>query len=304
MGEDAAARQLYDQLRLQGVPLVRQWLHDGTRESLILDFKRVPSDHKGIRELVSELVSAFANSAGGTIVWGVETGKGSDADRPIAISGVDDPDAFRAWLQSVVPNAVQPAARTETIVVPGDSLSPAVVVTFVPASDLPPHQAVLVKGKPYHMRLDAHNRPMEHHTIADMFGRRLRPVLEAFLDVQWLTGRDGSGPNLPTTTNWVRLGVRNVGRGTARYPYCRVQGTRGHHVSAWRSEPDGRVLATKDGVEWNPGAGRVLYPDTFTWVGSCQSQPTHAVEIWGEVMAEEFYRKSFHYRVHPNGAWE
>jgi predicted HTH transcriptional regulator len=90
---------------------LQRFITDEIPESLTLDYKASPAlakDTKSRDELCKD-VSAFANSAGGQIIYGIE-----EKDRkPVRID--EGSDTTREWIEQVIDSNVQP--RLEEIVV-------------------------------------------------------------------------------------------------------------------------------------------------------------------------------------------
>lgn len=187
-------------------------------ESLQLDFKRMdvsgePSDAD--KRNLRESISGFANAAGGIILWGIESKTPEDRqDRSRFQSIVPVRNGERAVVRfhELTGVATQPPVSGvvhRAIAVDGGF----VVKTFVPASDGGPHRTNEERGQYFRRDADAF-RAMQHHEIADMFGRRARPRLElwwqrVFGDERLRLRRIESA--------WI-LGLRNIGRGLARFP--------------------------------------------------------------------------------------
>ena len=212
------------------------------------------------------------------------------------ITGVADVKQFGRWLEGLIPNAVTPYIEWDTTTVTDNGLD--VYITFVAASDLPPHQATLA-SRAYYMRLAGQCAPMEHHMVADMFLRRRRPVLVPILRSG--TRKSFLGPNM-VNQEWFHLAILNQGRGTAHYPYCLARSTIGSGVLGWDAIAEGaRVFQRKDGLEWMPGIARVIYPDTHHWIGVCKTLPDRRtdIEVSGEIYAEEIRPLHFEYRIVP-----
>lgn len=93
-------------------------------------------------------------------------------------------------------------------------------ITLVPESVIGPHMA---QGglKRYYKRSGDSFYPMEHFDIEDMFGRRKKPKLSLYTNI--VGGGTTSGPSGKTYRCHIILGIENVGRGTARYPYLAIK---------------------------------------------------------------------------------
>jgi Schlafen, AlbA_2 len=150
------------------------------QESLTLDYKASPSlakDSKSRDELCKD-VSAFANSAGGQIIYGIE-----EKDRkPVKVD--DGSDLSREWIEQVIDSNVQ--QRLDGLVVtpvPVSSGRYAYVLTIPQASGRAPHQA---PDKKYYKRQNFQSVPMEDYEIRDALRRATTP--ELYVDLSFAAG--------------------------------------------------------------------------------------------------------------------
>jgi hypothetical protein len=150
------------------------------QESLTLDYKASPSlarDDKSRDELCKD-VSAFANSAGGQIIYGIV-----EKDRkPVKVD--DGGDLSREWIEQVIDSRVQP--RWDGLVitpVPVGSGRHAYVLTIPQASSRAPHQA---PDKKYYKRQNFQSVPMEDYEIRDALRRATTP--ELYVELSFATG--------------------------------------------------------------------------------------------------------------------
>lgn len=148
---------------------------EGTQESLTLDYKRKESltnnDHN--KNELGKDVSAFANSAGGTIVYGmVETNH-----LPIQLDdGFDPTVTTKEWIEHVINGRIQ--QKIDGIVIkPVPLTSPpgntAYVVT-IPQSLRAPHMA---SDNKYYKRYNFESIPMEDYEVRDVRRRQESPLL-------------------------------------------------------------------------------------------------------------------------------
>lgn len=154
------------------------------QESLTLDYKASPSlakDSKSRDELCKD-VSAFANSAGGQIIYGIE-----EKDRkPIKVD--QGSDLTREWIEQVIDSSIQPRLDGLVITpVPVGSGRHAYVLTIQQALGRAPHQA---PDKKYYKRQNFQSVPMEDYEIRDALRRATTPELHVELTF-------GMGPTVP-----------------------------------------------------------------------------------------------------------
>ncbi len=166
-----------DFITLTSFSELQKLIADGIGESLTLDFKASPSltrDSANVLELCKD-VSAFANSAGGQIVYGVAEDKKA---KTFSIDGgVTDPKITREWIDQILNSKIQPripVVRTSEIELGGGR---AFVIT-VPQTQTGPHQAPDLK---YYRRFELQSVPMNDYEIKDIMRRATTPDLRVVL---------------------------------------------------------------------------------------------------------------------------
>lgn len=181
---------------------------DQVQEDIHLELKTkrnrsVPDLEDSERWQFSRALSGFANSDGGILIFGIETDRQEHA---CALKPIADPFGFQARLKKSLLNATQPVVPDVRVeVVPGDTAAEGFVKVFVPPSDRVPHRAMLADREYFKRSTEGFYR-MEHFDLADMFGRRRRPVLTLQLE------KEGDGGT-------ILVSVTNEGRGIAKAPY-------------------------------------------------------------------------------------
>lgn len=114
-------------------------------------------------------VSAFANAAGGTIIYGVK----EENHVPVDIDGVNPKAISPEWIDQVMSSRIHPkigGVLIRVIRIPG-SLK-AIYLAWVPQSDRAPHQA---HDKRFYIRRNARTEPMEEYEIMDVWQRKKAP---------------------------------------------------------------------------------------------------------------------------------
>src|ERR1039457_4117562 len=78
---------------------IQQMVSDQVQENIHLDYKRSRAIHKGARDDIAKDASAFANSDGGVLIYGVE----EKNQLPVKIDdGVDDSECSREWMEAAI----------------------------------------------------------------------------------------------------------------------------------------------------------------------------------------------------------
>jgi hypothetical protein len=151
----------------------------GVQESLTLDYKSSDALQRtdGKKNEISKDVSAFANAAGGMIVYGVV----ENDHLPERVDGGCDPAVItREWLDQVIKSNIQPRLqdyRIKHIDLANGNV--AFVVEVQQARGLGPHQA---NDKKYYRRFEFESVPMNDYEIRDVMNRASPPELE----IEWI----------------------------------------------------------------------------------------------------------------------
>lgn len=201
------------------IQMVESFIATRQEEHLGLEFKTAGADltSGGDKKNFAEIVSGFANSAGGVVVWGVVTQKDpvSGVDVATAESPFANAAKFRRRLEELTTQVVSPIVPGVTHREISRDDGSGFVVTFVPESLSGPHMALAGHQRYFKRAVDRFYR-MEHFDVADMFGRRLRAEVE--LERRF---EDGGSDN----EGWyvrVALSIRNDGRAAAIAPFVYV----------------------------------------------------------------------------------
>lgn len=149
---------------------------NGVQEDVSLDYKRSDALQKteACKSELSKDVSAFANSTGGTLVYGVE----EDGHVPISFDQGLDPDVItKEWLDQVIASRIQrriEGVRINQIKLTQNVPGRVAYVVYVPQSFRAPHQAA---DKKFYKRYNFQSAPMEEYEIRDVAHRSDSPVL-------------------------------------------------------------------------------------------------------------------------------
>lgn len=148
----------------------------GVQESLELDYKRCDALQRteSKKNEVSKDVSAFANSAGGTIVYGMR----EDGHVPTAIDdGFDPNEISKEWIEQVINSRIQRRIsdiRVNQIQLAESAPGRVAYAIVIPQSQHAPHQA---SDKRFYKRFNFESVPMEEYEIRDVSNRATSPDL-------------------------------------------------------------------------------------------------------------------------------
>jgi hypothetical protein len=145
---------------------INQFIQDQVQESLHLDYKDSRAIDNSKRSEIAKDVSAFANSDGGLIIYGVI----EQSHLPERLDdGVDHTKYKREWLEQIINSNISP--RIDDVQIAQIPLSPdkSIFAIKVPKTYRGPHQSY---DKRYYKRFNFQSEPMEDYEINDVRNRR------------------------------------------------------------------------------------------------------------------------------------
>ncbi|MFW7381427.1 MAG: helix-turn-helix domain-containing protein [Oligoflexus sp.] len=308
-----ASWYLYEELKLKGMPLLNQWVRDGLREDLHLDFKRKsrPREIKlndDDRKNYSKALSGFANSDSGLIIWGI--GASSSGNSLRTKHPIRQVRAFAEMLDSSISRLVNPAVSgAENFVIFEDQdRDLGYVVSYIPKSASAPHRAEAEGLKQYYMRYGESFKIAEHFELEFMFGKRQIPDLRVFWGIEvdqceWLDTQENRYDCR------LKVGVTNQGKAIAKYTCLRlrynsqsdyeldtsVMGDLIHYSHPERASKENFYSVTARAL-----LGLVVYPDDYThfFTFKFQAKTTDiqhnrlpAFEVYYDIFAENLMGK-------------
>ncbi|HEV2606198.1 MAG TPA: ATP-binding protein [Microvirga sp.] len=284
-------RALFDQLVAEGEAGINRLIDERTPETVQLDFKLKRDPTRGRfddddKRVYGKALSAFANSGGGLLIWGVDARKGPD--------GVDCAQPPGVPIRDVE------QFRSEAIRFSGDLLIPrhdGITVEQIPSaqvagsgyllvqverSERRPHRSEAKGDKQYYKRAGDSSFAMEHYDIEDAFRRFTTPTLTLGIRLS-PAAHDGGGRILKGR---LELYLTNTSSVTARMPYLQIRDVFGvmhgsrpvpqiiqHSEGGWASySGDASVVV-------HPGLSRtmVAFVIEFDWTSGCKidGKPTY-----------------------------
>jgi Schlafen, AlbA_2 len=179
-------------LKLETVADLQRLISEEIKESLTLDYKASPALGKADkqRDELCKDVTAFANSAGGQIVYGMV----EDKHVPTKVDEGADPSITKEWLEQVIDSRVQP--RIEGLIITPIQLGKRLgfVLTIPQATSRAPHQS---PDKRYYKRQNFQSVAMEDYEVRDALRRATTPDLDVELSF-------AMGPSAPIVFSYQR----------------------------------------------------------------------------------------------------
>ena len=152
-------------------------IQDGVKESIDLEYKGCGSLEKNDNKKneISKDISAFANSAGGTIIYGII----ENNHLPIQIDvGYDPLDISKEWLEQIINSRIQrkiDGVKINQIEIPKTTPGKVIYVVYVPQSNRAPHMA---SDNKYYKRYNFQSVAMEDYEVRDIMRRQETPDLQ------------------------------------------------------------------------------------------------------------------------------
>ena len=142
-------------------------------ENIHLDYKAagaLDKDDKKRTEITKD-ISAFANSDGGIIVYGVS----EEDHKPKEISLIDGRIYTKEWLENII-QLIQPRIEDLKIYpIRVDDIGQSIYVVKIPRSSNAPHMA---RDKRYYKRFNFKSEPMEDYEVKDLYNRVSTPKIK------------------------------------------------------------------------------------------------------------------------------
>lgn len=153
---------------------INQLIENGIEESLNLEFKSAGSLGKqdGKKKEIAKDVSAFANSDGGIIVYGVREEEHVASE----ITYIDGDEFSKEWLEQVINTNIQRRIKGIEIfpIRFNDDINKSVYIVKIPASSWAPHMS---KDNRYYRRFNFQSVKMEEYEVRNLFNRREKTEL-------------------------------------------------------------------------------------------------------------------------------
>ena len=159
-----------DEYRIEDI---EQLIENEVEENIHLDYKSegaLEKSEKKRNEIIKD-VSAFANSDGGIIIYGLT----EEDNKPKDISYINGNAFTKEWLESII-NLIQPridGSRIKPIRENGN-IEHSIYIVKIPRSEAAPHMA---RDNKYYKRFNFMSVPMEDYEVKDVLHRIYNPKL-------------------------------------------------------------------------------------------------------------------------------
>lgn len=181
---ETPSKKLFDEILKQGLGYIDDAITSKIVETYYLDFKTTEEkDYSGKRKLLTsdkknyaKGISAFGNSEGGVIVWGIKTGA-SDADYATAKEPIKDVSNFLSLLEGFTSILTVPAHSSvhNQIIFEDESSNTGYVVTHIPRSNQRPLQVINENDFRYYIRAGSSSQAASDTFLRSLFGQEPQP---------------------------------------------------------------------------------------------------------------------------------
>lgn len=263
----------FDEILGAGADGIRDLVARRTEETPELEFKQKSNPQllelqNDDRKALGEALSGFANAIGGTLIIGIKTERPDGVDRACAIVEIDNVQQVAERYRAYVKDCVTPPVSGLRVAAIETAPSKGVVLLDVPRGDARPHMSTAPGHRRYYRRVSDNFIPMLHYEVEEMMRLKGSPKLSLIFDYD-SGGSIGGNPK-----SFLRFGLRNLSRVTAKYPYVGVAvGTNAPRVAAYGLDGNGNTLwkmltasASGNRTIFAAGADMVLHPGQALFV--------------------------------------
>lgn len=255
---------------------LQRYISNQVQENLHLDYKGSESLNPKKRHEIAKDVSAFANSDGGMIIYGLR----EENHLPVKIdNGADHEQFSKEWLEQGINSNVSPKIDGLTIVAIPLSDTHSAYAVGIPKSYRGPHQER--ESKRYYRRYNFQSAPMEDYEINDIRNRRIGVPPGVDFDIEIKHGV------------LISLVISNIGKSVAQNVAFRFT----PELPWGGKEP----RALKDGIKSFP-PGRVFrfYYHTFQEVFAENSKIPREFDVqveYDHTLVSQRLSESFHFNL-------
>lgn len=156
---------------------IEEYITNQIEENLNLDYKAAGSLQRNDAKAneISKDVSAFANSDGGIIIYGIKEDS-INKHLPESIDPINRHEISKEWLEQVIQSRIRPKVEDiEIHPVPIDNSTDLVVYVVEIKQSTTAHQA---NDKKYYKRYNFSSEPMYDYEIRDIFNRTKHPKID------------------------------------------------------------------------------------------------------------------------------
>ena len=221
-----SVRPLLVDLKIRGEKALIEWCKEGKSETLHLEFKKKktrekPELERDDKQNLGRLISAFSNSDGGLLVWGIHTKKVEEIDVAAETRSVSGVESFANHVASQCLSSLSPEnerIKFFTIRSEEDS-SKGYLLVLVPKGNQRPYMSTAPDDRRYYRKTAKGTNALEHYEVIDI----IRAADSPTFGISWTVSHSSTGNNARGLH--LHLLVRNTGSIAAERPYLWIDNT-------------------------------------------------------------------------------
>ena len=220
------ATDLFDRIVKEGLTSIDRLIADQAAEELFVEFKgsadsvsknRLSDDDSSN---FARAISAFGNSEGGLLLWGVDARASSSSGELSKKAPLDDAAGFRKRLEAAISRLTSPVHHgIQNVVVLETGGPTGYVATLIPKADFAPIRTLTGKNPNYFIRAGDSFLAAPHAVLEGMFGRR--PIGRVW--AQFYSQPVGKQSGSDTISISFGIGLANGGITLLERPYISIQ---------------------------------------------------------------------------------
>ena len=254
-------KRLFDQIVIGGATEIARLVHERLQETVDLEFKTKSDPSHGRldrndKEVLGKILSAFSNSAGGTLIYGILGRPNEEGiDCASGCQPISNLDTFRSEVTRAVGELLMPRSDAIVIHAVPDVQMPesGYLALFIGRSERRPHRSEAKGDKRYYKRAGNSSYMMEHFDIEDAFRRQERARLEIKYSISRGISLSDSRIGILEQDVKIAIELENISNVTARFPYL--------HILNWshqlKPDHDGRMIGLRQSI--NPSTGAFFF---------------------------------------------
>ena len=217
--------ELYQKIASEEKKLLLRWCSRHYKEEVFLAFGQKENTADSLLsendlKKFAQVLSGFANSTGGVYILGIKTVKEDGISRVDQLDPIHDIDSVKEQLMDSIAHLISPSdlhVECSVFYDPQFSEGTGYLVIYVDSYPTPPVMNISYGQNNYWKRSRLGFNQLEHYELGDLYGRRLRPLLELEYAFDLIHGD-------PNYHNFRAIfGLINRGAGIARFPYLFVK---------------------------------------------------------------------------------